>query len=436
MKQQFALAPIFRDNMMFQANKPIRIFGTCKKGVEITVVFLDEVVKFKSKSDEFLVEFEPVPFRDKGFSFSLFTKKQEITIYNCLIGDVYLFVGGKNAYMPLKESYHEVDYEDSEIRFLDMNKVLDKQLKYAFNPQWLIAGKSDLADFSALSFLFAKHMHQVTKSPIGIITCNHFNASIFSWLGAKEINSHIDMYEYVMKQPKELALHSSVFYDTMVSLLAPSSLKAIILYQGEDDFRHPGLYSVALQRIVQTYRTLFDDQALPFIITQIAGGIYPESDGIAISKIRLIQSAMMNDEKMVYVASAVDLGDEENNYVKEKMVFAKRLVNVVLEKCDRMTKNAISPMYYSHNYRGDEMVIFTHNNYLNLVSHSTKNLGFTYSSDGKNFKEITDIKLVNNQIVLNGLKNAVEVRYGYRDYPVCDIYTTNELPLLPFRIIV
>nr|HPJ23801.1 sialate O-acetylesterase [Bacillota bacterium] len=408
MKQQFALAPIFRDNMMFQANKPIRIFGTCKKGVEITVVFLDEVVKFKSKSDEFLVEFEPVPFRDKGFSFSLFTKKQEITIYNCLIGDVYLFVGGKNAYMPLKESYHEVDYEDSEIRFLDMNKVLDKQLKYAFNPQWLIAGKSDLADFSALSFLFAKHMHQVTKSPIGIITCNHFNASIFSWLGAKEINSHIDMYEYVMKQPKELALHSSVFYDTMVSLLAPSSLKAIILYQGEDDFRHPGLYSVALQRIVQTYRTLFDDQALPFIITQIAGGIYPESDGIAISKIRLIQSAMMNDEKMVYVASAVDLGDEENNYVKEKMVFAKRLVNVVLEKCDRMTKNAISPMYYSHNYRGDEMVIFTHNNYLNLVSHSTKNLGFTYSSDGKNFKEITDIKLVNNQIVLNGLKNAVE----------------------------
>ncbi|HOO43937.1 MAG TPA: sialate O-acetylesterase [Bacillota bacterium] len=436
MKQQFALAPIFRDNMMFQANKPIRIFGTCKKGVEITVVFLDEVVKFKSKSDEFLVEFEPVPVRDKGFSFSLFTKKQEITIYNCLIGDVYLFVGGKNAYMPLKESYHEVDYEDSEIRFLDMNKVLDKQLKYAFNPQWLIAGKSDLADFSALSFLFAKHMHQVTKSPIGIITCNHFNASIFSWLGAKEINSHIDMYEYVMKQPKELALHSSVFYDTMVSLRAPSSLKAIILYQGEDDFRHPGLYSVALQRIVQTYRTLFDDQALPFIITQIAGGIYPESDGIAISKIRLIQSAMMNDEKMVYVASAVDLGDEENNYVKEKMVFAKRLVNVVLEKCDRMTKNAISPMYYSHNYRGDEMVIFTHNNYLNLVSHSTKNLGFTYSSDGKNFKEITDIKLVNNQIVLYGLKNAVEVRYGYLDYPVCDIYTTNELPLLPFRVIV
>jgi hypothetical protein len=41
---------------------------------------------------------------------------------------------------------------------------------------------------------------------------------------------------------------------------------------------------------------------------------------------------------------------------------------------------------------------------------------------------------MNGRIIIKDLPDAKEIRYAYQKFPFCDIYTTNELPLLPFRI--
>jgi len=56
-------------------------------------------------------------YRDLGFSFSVTTKKEKVTIYNCVIGDVYLFLGGMNINMPLAESYHNQEIDNKDVRF-------------------------------------------------------------------------------------------------------------------------------------------------------------------------------------------------------------------------------------------------------------------------------------------------------------------------------
>jgi len=118
MKKQFNLAPIFKDNMVFQSNKPIRIFGTCKKGIEITISFLNQETTFRTKSKEFLVELHPEGLQEKGFSFKVYTKKQIETVYNCLIGEVFFIAGSKNVSMSLKDSYYEDDMENFNVRFI------------------------------------------------------------------------------------------------------------------------------------------------------------------------------------------------------------------------------------------------------------------------------------------------------------------------------
>ena len=79
MKNYFTLAPIFTENMMFQANKPIRIFGTCKKGIEIKVEFLYHSSRIRTKSESFMIELNPLEATNKSFSFTVKSKKQEVT---------------------------------------------------------------------------------------------------------------------------------------------------------------------------------------------------------------------------------------------------------------------------------------------------------------------------------------------------------------------
>ena len=47
---------------------------------------------------------------------------------------------------------------------------------------------------------------------------------------------------------------------------------------------------------------------------------------------------------------------------------------------------------------------------------------------------IQDVDINNNQISLKIEEDFCEVRYAYDDNPTCDIFTSNGLPLLPFKI--
>jgi len=56
MKTYFELAPIFTDNVVFQADKPIKIFGKCKKNIEMTFKLLDNEFCIRTKEENFLIE--------------------------------------------------------------------------------------------------------------------------------------------------------------------------------------------------------------------------------------------------------------------------------------------------------------------------------------------------------------------------------------------
>lgn len=438
MKKHFTLAPVFQDNMVFQANKPIRIFGECKKGVELTIAFLNQEVTIKTISTNFMFELEPISYRDKGFSFSLHTKRQELTIYNCLVGDVFLFVGGKNAYMPLKDSYHEADFEDNQVRLFEMNHGLDEEIKFTGEAKWKQVGYEGMENYSALTYVFTKQLRTMVKKPIGVISCAHFQTSIFSWISDMEINSHIDILRYIQetKSTGEYnQLNPSKFYQEMIMRLAPYSISAVIIYQGENDYKHADLFKISLSLLIKAYRHKFNDQKLPFVITQISGFETGVNHNSSTSMVREAQANMMSDDRNIYIATAIDLGEEDNDYLKEKLVISKRLANVVLDRLYKNAKNSIPPSYYSHSFIKDQVTIYTQHNYLNLISHSNRNLGFSYTLDGDEFIKAIDVKLMNNQIIIKGIEGAKEIRYACDNYPVCDIYTTNELPLLPFRII-
>jgi len=437
MKQRFTLSPVFQDNMVFQADKKIRIFGKCKRGIELKVTFLNQVAKQKTKSTEFMIELEPEPYRNQAFSFTISNRRQTVIMQNCLIGDLFLFIGGQNVDMSLQESYHEDEIQVSQIRFLNMKEYLNDGNYFEGHVKWNIPGDEDLSHMSALTYLFAKDMYQSVRQPIGVITCAHKDASIFSWLSDNELETHNPIKTYIQdksQQKSDIELFPSLFFKEMVAHIYPLSLKAIILYQGENDHYHPKLYGVSLRRLIPAYRQYFKDTSLPFVITQLAGYEYPNANSEDIFKLRLIQSNIMSDKQKIYVATALDLGEYGKLCFQDKSFLSKRLANILLEKLYKMVKNSICPTLYSYLKQEERIILYTHNNFLNLISKSERYAGFAYSKDGHEFYPLSDVAIMNNQILVPLMEGAKEIRYAYQSEPICDIYTTNGLPLLPFKL--
>lgn len=436
MKKQFSLAPIFKDSMVFQANKPIRIFGACKKNIDLEIDFLHQHQQIRTKGTSFIFELNPEAINEEGFSFTIKSKKQSQTFYNCLIGDVFLLIGGLNAALPLNKSYHEDDINKPHIRLLTASMSLDENQSFDGEMTWQICGRQDLGQTSALSHEIARQLSSYITTPIGIISVTKPDATIFSWMSLQDINTHLDIHRFISEHIKtnQKSLHASLMYEEIINKIHPFSLAAIILYQGEHDGRHDHLYQAAMQRIIKTYRKSFDDRYLDFILIQLAGFTYPNFGTLQVTHIRDIQSHLQDQANHINIVTAIDLGEEKQLILREKYKLSKRIAHSIREHIHKADKNSIPPMFYSYQKQGNNLLLFTKNNYLNLVSKSGRCLGFYGSEDGEHFRQLTNIEIMNNRILIKGIEGIVEIRYAYDKYPTCDIFTTNDLPLLPFRI--
>jgi sialate O-acetylesterase len=409
--------------MVFQANKKIKIFGKCKKHVEIKVEFLDQVKKIRTTDHQFEIELDAENYQDKSFSFSLSCKKQKETIYNCMMGDVYFFMGGKNLFQTIAMSSKIKDYDSDDIRFINL---MDKN-------QWIISSRDSLNHISVLSYLFAKNFHLLYKIPLGIVIYPNPEETIFSWLNESMVMSNIDMKNYINGVFQQNDMHLAKDYTTIQNRFSQIHVNGVVFYQGENDFPHFHLYEKALNYVVRTYRTIFKDIHLPFYIIQMSSFEGKKDCKIASSEIRIAQSRLADNKQNIFVVSVVDV-DEHQLVSLNKNMLSIRLANCVLEKQYKKGKHTLCPQFFSYKKRKDQIDIYTHQNFLSLVSRSGQKLGFYGVNKDLDHYPIKDVDINNNQISLKINEDFQEIRYAYDDNPTCDIFTSNGLPLLPFKI--
>ena len=497
MKQLFALAPIFADHMIFQAGKSIRIFGTCKNRLEIKIEMNGHSYKLKADDETFLIELPALPVTRTPFSFTVSAKNQSVTLEDCLVGDVFLAGGQSNMQFIVKESYPTEIRENNLIRYYEVPKLPfpDAHLEFPDiyqepDPKWHLCDKNYAVWFSAIGYHISQSLYQELKIPIGIISCNQGDTSVFSWTDMNFLAQNQKLARYVQyyrsevsKYPKIEKYHElfhkqlpillefynrinqniaagmtsedahkkayeigdptlpmgpkhynrpSGMYDTLLKTIIPFSMKGVLFYQGESDHQNSDLYGEAYVTMVHSWRNAFRDETLPFVSVQLAGYSYPGLTPAGIMPIREAQARSIDVKNGIYMTSAVDLGEENNIHPKEKNVIAKRLFGVVMERIYLRGKNQMCPTAFSVQGAGKRIVLCTQYNDLSLYSKSGLNLGFELSYDGETYVAADKVKLQINQILIECDHPAVKIRYAYKNFPNCDIYASNELPLLPF----
>ncbi len=496
MTNDFSLQTIFQDHMMFQANKPVKIFGSCQKNIEITIELLGKIARFFTTEETFCFTLDSIPVIATPFSWTISSNNQSLTITDCLAGDVILCTGQSNMQFTCKEAV-DIDYEEiSTLRFYEVPKLpyvdAEKEFEWLYqnNPFWRSCTKETAPWFSAIGYLVGRDLTKAEGIPIGIISCNMGDTSIFSWIDEEELGTNpsikriLDQYqeqygqflnyeEYNATFLKQLPIlmefygeiergvakgfssekaHEEAFrkypnpylpmgpknqnrphgmYDMMIQPIIPFQHQAILYYQGENDKINHDIYLDGLRSLVRSWRKNFQSDT-PFILSQIAGYEAMDLTNFESGRLREAQANFNNPENQCYVVSAADLGEPYNIHPKDKNGIAKRFFQVLEEVVYHHLEHTISPIIDSYAWQGEDLILYTKYNELDLKQTSLKS-GITGIYPDKVVKNL-EISLDKKNIIIRNAKGVKELRYAYDHFPVHTIYTKNDLPLLGFDL--
>ncbi len=499
MNQDFRLASIFQDNMVLQADKPIRFFGECSPKVKIHIEFLDYRYEFHPLEPDFLFALAPLPVINKPFELTIYSDNQKEIIKNCLVGDVFICGGQSNMAFTVNEAINIERVDNLNIRLFEVPKLpyegaeVDFEWLYQNNPKWLIQEKDSIGWFSAIGYFVANKLYDKIDRPIGIISLNMGDTTVFTWidedsqkhddsikfyweqyqkelkkyktekayeeefkkkfyalmefygeiekgvsLGLSSEESHKRAYEKVPDPfPPMGPMHQNRpagLFETMVKRVVPYSSKAILYYQGENDKLNYRVYKHAMDVFTACWRKHFKDE-LPIVIVQIAGYEYFDVEELAVAKLRDAQADFLNVAEKKYVACGADAGERYNIHPKDKNKIAERLTNVLLEYVYHQKKNTISPQVSSFERKDNLIRLKIINNKLPLRSTGKQGCFKGLNDKGEIF-DIVEYNIESDAIEIKIDSDITEIRYGYENFPNMFIYSENDLPLLPFRILI
>jgi sialate O-acetylesterase len=181
------LPKLFGNQMVFQRNQPIVIWGWANKQEKIKVKFAEQINSTVADSDgKWKVSLKPMK---AGGPYTLTITAAEVIQFNdILIGEVWVCSGQSNMEFQLKDSENAAaEIENaaySQIRQLTIPKSTADQPQddLVNNATWVIADAQHAAEFTAVGYYFAKELYKKLKVPIGLIHSSWGGTDIETWI--------------------------------------------------------------------------------------------------------------------------------------------------------------------------------------------------------------------------------------------------------------
>ncbi len=270
------LSAIFRNGLVLQAHKPIRIFGLGDRDCEVT--FLNRTVRAACRNGRWLAEFPPAPY-GVGYTLTVRSATESLTLHDICIGEVFLCAGQSNMQFYLHESTTPVAACPNDLYL--RTYVCDRLMAFddfSSADGWVAATSDTLGRWSALPYLIGAEARRAGIPAIGVVSCSQGASYIQTWMDeCSYVGTPLELPVEIMhldaRFPDFAAFNRpGVLYHAMLEPLFPFSFGQVIWYQGESntsDAEVP-IYVDLLAAMIADWRRGFDDPNLPFAIIQIA----------------------------------------------------------------------------------------------------------------------------------------------------------------------
>ena len=324
--EMIKLNPIFCDNMIMQAGKPVRVFGTGAGTVKIT---LDNETKSVQADGKWLVEFPQKPYGGP-YTITVTTEDNAQIIKDIYFGDVYFLGGQSNMQLKLAQTnYPAENFAGNDfVRLYTVDRLEDEE-HYHAKDGWVALTKDSAQYFSALGYHIAQ-AQATSERRIGLIACYQGASVIQTWL-PKQV---AEREEFIEAKPlHSLSLYplwngDGCLFEYQTSTILPYSISTVIYYQGEANAMEGVKYYELLKALVESWREAFIDEKLKLVIIQLANlkGFEGEQGWKRVQADQLRAGETLDGVKTVI---SKDVCEDDDIHPPTKTLLAKRIVEAL-----------------------------------------------------------------------------------------------------------
>lgn len=327
----FQLNPLFRSHAVFAAKKPIRIFGEGKGTVTLTFADQTRTVEADGK---WMTEFPSMEYGGP-YTLTVTDGRETFTAEDIFVGEVFLMAGQSNMQFKLKESnFPEENYAADPAVRLFVAQRLEEGEPYTPADGWVLSDADGIPNWSAIAYHVG---HQWAKKGIavGLICCYQGASVIESWLpeGTLEalgirVSEGGLCADHSVNRYKEWNADGAL-YRRSLSTLVPYALSAVAWYQGESNWypEESRYYKKELTEMIRVWRKDFADEALPFVIIQIAD--YANRLGEGWSNIQNAQWEIQSEVPAVKTVISADVSETDNIHPPTKHLLSARVADAL-----------------------------------------------------------------------------------------------------------
>jgi sialate O-acetylesterase len=412
LQAKVSLPSIFASHMVLQRDAPLPVWGWADPGEKVTVSLNGHDASVQADAQGHWQA--TLPAQKAGGPLQMSVRASNtITYEDVMIGEVWLCSGQSNMEMGVRNCLNAkeeiADAKFPGIRLFDVPKVPAAQPAKDIKANWMICSpetisKGGWGGFSASAYFFGRKLHQELGIAVGLIDSSWGGTRIEPWTCPEgfaatpklksieqqltlanpksdaykqRLGKHLQAMEAWMRSSQEamkaetlvapmpsypgelLPLKShgnpAALYNAMIHPLVPFAIRGAIWYQGESN-RHDGMmYYEKMKALVNGWRQIWGQSALPFYYVQIAPYSYGNDSPEVVAKLWEAQAAALAipDTGMVVTT---DIGNLRDIHPKNKQEVGRRLALWALAKTyGRKDLVHSGPLFKSMSIEGDKI---------------------------------------------------------------------------------
>ncbi len=484
LRAELKLPAIIGDHMVLQQKQANPIWGWDKPGTKVTVRFAGQAFNATAGQDgKWTVKLPAVPANATPQSIVIEgSSKREIR--DVLVGEVWMCSGQSNMGWRINQTTHgdleALASHHPNLRLITVPLKGTQDRQGDFKGAWAAATPETVRAFSAVGYLFGRYIHEIVRVPVGLINNAWGGSAAEAWVDREMIaadarfkllmerttkreadltsekgkaNFEAQMTKWkadtakakaekkaLPRQPQDYLTGNARPGNIWAGMVHPTigyGMKGVIWYQGESNANQAHEYRDLFPFMIEQWRKAWGQGDFSFYWVQLAD-YKAEKPQPAESEWAELREAQTMTLKLANTGQAViiDIGEGRDIHPRNKYDVASRLVRWALAKDYGMKLPYRSPEFKSLAVEGNKAVV-TFNTFGSTLRafDVTEPVGFAICGADKVWHWATGKVVGNDKVELSSDKVAapIAVRYAWADNPVCNLYSSDDLPVTPFR---
>ncbi len=447
-----SLPQVFRDHCVLQRDQPLPIWGWADPGDKIVVEIAGRRAKATAGADgAWRVTLEPLP---AGGPHTLLVRgRDQVTVEDVLIGEVWIAVGQSNMMMQLSQTNQGAEALTRAASYPRMRLAhqIGGILQDAPATDVPVPWGAPHQGSSAVSFFFAEELyhHLDDKVPVGVMTFTEIKPAQ-SWC-----DPAVMAEDPVLKGELAVDFFScGKLFNGVVRPLAPMALRGALYYQGE--MNAGGVtFGKALPAVIASWRRAWGRDDLPFLFVQLASfqehraqadkrldmdaaslaALHREGAEHGFVGIREAQNATYRSVPGTGMAVAIDIGEAWDIHPQDKRTVGQRLF-LQARRVAYGDKKVVAdgPIATEVSWKGAEAIVSFTGIGGGLAGRGGVLEGFELAGSDRVLHD-AEARIVGKTVVLRcaAVEQPRMVRYAWAGFPRATLYNREGLPAAPFR---